>query len=136
MVVLTGNKRLYDRIDFKDRNTLKQLIEMREQFISTSFSSRGSAYDRNEPNQMFYDDIMLVYLDLDALIDKTDITDKRMRLLNLVMSGYSLYYIYTNFENYNQQATIKMFNRTLDKIAETQKLEEVKEERQDEDKTP
>jgi hypothetical protein len=44
------------------------------------------------------------------------------------MSGYTISYIYNNFENYRKRATISMFDRTLEKINETQRSKEAKED--------
>ena len=69
-----------------------------------------------------------MYVDLENLILESDLTDKNMRLIRMVMSGYTINYIYTNFENYDKEATTKMFNRTLEKINETQRSKEAKED--------
>lgn len=120
---MNNNGDLYNRIDFTNKATLKQLLYSRAQFESTGYASRGSAFDRNEPSNNLYTEIMVVYMDLDSLIEKARLTDKNMRLLNLVMNGYTVSYIYENFENYDENSTIKMFGRVLDKLIITYKEE-------------
>lgn len=114
---------MYDSIDFSDKDTLKQLLYSRASFESTGYASRSSAFDRNEPNNNLYTEIMVMYMDLDILISKSGLTDRNMRLLNLVMSGYTISYIYKNFENYDKKSTSQMFNRALEKIIITYKKE-------------
>lgn len=120
---MNNNGDLYNRIDFTNKATLKQLLYSRAQFESTGYASRGSVFDRNEPSNNLYTEIMVMYMDLDALIGKSGLTDKNMRLLNLVMNGYTISYIYKNFENYEKKSTSQMFNRTLEKIIITYKKE-------------
>lgn len=117
---------MYDSIDFSDKDTLKQLLYSRASFESTGYASRSSAFDRNEPNNNLYTEIMIMYMDLDELINSSGLTDKNMRLINLIMSGYTVSYIYENFENYDENATIKMFSRILDKISKTHRNKEVR----------
>lgn len=123
---LNNNRDVYSRIDFSNKDTLKQLMYSRASFESTGYASRASAFDRNEPSNNLYTDIMIVYMDLDRLIEESDLTKRNMRLINLVMSGYTISYIYENFENYDENATIKMFGRILDKIAMTHSNKEVR----------
>lgn len=126
------NKELYRKIDLKDRESVKQLLYYRAEFQQSNFTSSGSSYNRIEPNYSLYTDLIEIYTDLDNLIEESNLTDKNMRLLRLVMSGYTISYIYKNFENYSKRATISMFDRTLEKINETQRKKEAKE---DDDKT-
>lgn len=117
---------VYDEIDFSDKKVLKELMYSRAVFENTVYSSSSSTYDRIEPNNLFYDNIMFLYMDLDRLIYSAGLTDKNIELLELVMSGYTVSYIYNNFKGYNESATIKMFNRALDKIVDKNKRNEVK----------
>ena len=126
------NKELYKKIDLKDRESVKQLLYHKAEFQQSNFTSSGSSYDRIQPNHSLYTSLIEVYIDLENLILESNLTDKNMRLIKMVMSGYTINYIYTNFENYDKEATIKMFNRTLEKINETQRKKEAKE---DDDKT-
>ena len=132
MEFLGKNNELYKKIDLKDRETVKQLLYHKAEFQKSNFTSSGSSYDRIQPNHSLYTSLIEVYIDLENLILESDLTDKNMRLIRMVMSGYTINYIYTNFENYEKEATIKMFNRTLEKINETQRSKEAKE---DDDKT-
>ena len=127
------NNELYKKIDLKDRETVKQLLYHKAEFQRSNFTSGGSSYDRIQPNHSLYTSLIDVYIDLENLILESNLTDKNMRLIRIVMSGYTINDIYTNFENYDKEATIKMFNRTLEKINETQRSKEAKEE--DDDKT-
>ena len=124
---MSRNRELYDNIDFSDMDTLKQLMYSRASFESTGYASRASAFDRNEPNNSLYTDIMIVYMDLDELIKESRLTDKNIELINLVMSGYTISYIYNNFQDYDKSATRKMFYRVLDRIATTCRNKEVRE---------
>ena len=126
------NKELYKKIDLKDRESVKQLLYHKAEFQQSNFTSSGSSYNRIEPKYSLYTDLIEIYTDLDNLIEESNLTDKSMRLLRLVMSGYTISYIYENFENYSKRATISMFDRTLEKINETQRKKEAKE---DDDKT-
>lgn len=132
MEFLGKNNELYRKIDLKDRETVKQLLYHKAEFQKSNFTSSGSSYNRIQPNHSLYTNLIEVYTDLDILIEESDLTDKSMRLLRLVMSGYTISYIYNNFENYRKRATISMFDRTLEKINETQRSKEAKE---DDDKT-
>lgn len=123
-------KRLYERIDFKDKNTIKQLLYHKAQFEATGYESNGSNFNRIEPAQSSYLDMLDIYRDLDELIDRCDFTVRNKTLLRLVMSGYSISYIYNNFENYNKEATVKMFNRIIERINQEQGVVE-KEVKQD-----
>lgn len=114
---------LYKEVDFSNRNTLKQLLSSMAQFKNTGYANRSSMFDRVEPHNEIYTSVMLLYMDLESLIGRTDLTERNRRLIALVMNGYSINYIYSNFENYNKEATIKMYNRTLDKIIEKYKEE-------------
>ena len=126
------NKELYKKIDLKDRESVKQLLYHKAEFQQSNFTSSGSSYNRIEPKYSLYTDLIEIYADLDNLIEESNLTDKSMRILRLVMSGYTISYIYKNFENYSKRATISMFDRTLEKINETQRKKEAKE---DDDKT-
>lgn len=117
-------KDLYYKIDFNDRETVKALLLHRAEIIGSKFTSDGTMYNKISPTHSIYSDLIDIYIDLDNLISETDLTNKNKRLLNLVMSGYSINYIYRNFENYSQEPTIKMFNRTVEKINEAQKEKE------------
>lgn len=125
---MVRNRELYIKIDLKDRWTLKQLLLHRAEFQKSHFTSNGSSYNRIEPNYSLYTDLVEVYIDLDNIILESDLTDRNIRLLRLVMSGYTISYIYNNFENYDREATIKMFNRTLEKMIETQRNKEARED--------
>ena len=122
------NNELYQKIHLKDRATVKQLLSHKAEFQKSNFPSSGSSYDRVQPNHSLYTSLIEVYIDLENLILESDLTDKNMRLIRMVMSGYTINYIYTNFENYDKEATTKMFNRTLEKINETQRSKEAKED--------
>ena len=122
------NNELYKKIDLKDRETVKHLLYHKAEFQKSNFTSSGSSYDRVQPNHSLYTSLIEVYIDLENLILESDLTDKNMRLIRMVMSGYTINYIYTNFENYEKEATTKMFNRTLEKINETQRSKEAKED--------
>lgn len=125
---MVKNKILYRSIDLKDREVVKQLLYYRAEFQDSNFTSGGSQYNRVEPNHSLYTDLIDIYIDLDSLIEESGLTDKSMELLRLVMSGYTVSYIYNNFENYGKRATISMFDRTLEKINETQRKKEAKED--------
>lgn len=133
MEFLGKNNELYKKIDLKDRETVKQLLYHKAEFQKSNFTSSGSSYDRIQPNHSLYTNLIEIYIDLENLILESDLTDKNMRLIRMVMSGYTINYIYTNFENYEKEATTKMFNRTLEKINETQRSKEAKKE--DDNKT-
>lgn len=110
---------LYDMIDFSDRETLKQLLYKRAFFERSGYMSRGSAYDRNEINSNMYTDLIAIYMDLDDLIKRTNLTDRNLKLIELVMEGNTISYIYENIDGYSEYGTIKMFSRVLEKIAKT-----------------
>lgn len=130
---MNKNKELYNKIDLSDRETVKNLLNYRAYFKNSQYSSNGSNFNRIETYQSVYSDLIDIYTDLDILIDECCFTNKSKRLLRMVVSGYDIHYIYTNFENYNQEATIKMFNRIAEKITEKQIEKEGKE---DDYKTP
>lgn len=125
---MVKNRDIYEKINLKDRDTLKELLIHRAEFQKSNFTSNGSSYNRIEPNYNLYTDLVEVYIDLDNIIFESNLTDKNMRLLRMVMSGYTISYIYNNFENYEREATIKMFNRTLEKMIETQRNKEARED--------
>lgn len=127
MESLNKYKELYDNIDFKDREVVKTLLYYKPYFDKSDFISSGSSYNRIEPNQNMYLDLIDVYTDLDELVTSCDLSEKNKRLLRLVNSGYTISYIYTNFENYSKEATVKMFNRIAEKINEKQKEKEGRE---------
>ena len=127
MECLNKYKELYNNIDFKDKETIKKLIYFRPYFEKSDFISNGSSYNRIEPNQNMYLDLMDIYSDLDSIIEECNFSAKNKRLLRLLYSGYTVSYIYTNFENYNESATKMMFNRMLEKINEKQKEKEERE---------
>lgn len=130
---MNRHRDLYDNIDLSDRETVKNLLNYRASFKKSQYNSNGSNFNRIEPSQSFYSDLIDIYIDLDILIEECSFVGKSERLLRMVMSGYSIHYIYTNFENYNQEATIKMYNRIAERITEKQLEKEAKE---DENKTP
>lgn len=126
-------KELYRKVDFKDKETVKQLLYHGAVFKDSMYTSSGSSYNRIEPNHSLYTDLIDIYSDLDELIKESNLTDKNVRLLRLVMSGYTLSYIYENFENHGKSGTVNMFNRTIEKINETQRKKE--EAKEDDNKT-
>lgn len=128
MEFLGKNNELYRRIDLKDRETVKQLLYHKAEFQQSNFTSSGSSYNRIETNYSLYTSLIEIYTDLDNLIEQSNLTDKNMRLLRIVMSGYEISDIYNKFENYEKESAIKMFNRTLEKINETQRSKEAKED--------
>lgn len=109
----------YDNIDFSDRDTLKTLIDFRAEFKTTGYMSSFSGLANPKSYSTMNADILSIYIHLDELVENTELTQKNITLLRLVMSGYSVNYIYRNFENYNKEGTIKMYNRILEKIANT-----------------
>ena len=109
----------YDDINFSDRDTLKILIDFRAEFKTTGYMSSFSGLSNHKTYSTMNVNIMSIYDYLEELISDTELTQKNITLLRLVMSGYSVNYIYRNFENYNKEGTIKMYNRILEKIAET-----------------
>lgn len=121
-------KELYDKIDLKDKDTVKKLLYYRAQFETTGYEGSGSNFNRLDTSQSSYFEILDVYRDLDEIIHMCDFTVKNITLLRLVMSGYSISYIYNNFENYNKEATVKMFNRILERINQAQVEKEAKED--------
>lgn len=116
---MNSGRYLYDDIDFSNRDTLKALMDYRAEFKTTGYMSSFSGLSNHKTHSTMNVNIMSIYDHLEELIKETDLTQKNITLLRLVMSGYSVNYIYRNFENYNKEGTIKMYNRILEKIAET-----------------
>ena len=128
-------KELYNKIDLTDRETVKNLLLYRAYFEQTGFTSDGSAFNKISINQNSYTELLNIYIDLDVVIEECNLSVKNTTLLRLVVSGYTINYIYTNFENYNKEATKKMFNRIAEKIVERQ-LERNKEAEDNDDIAP
>lgn len=121
---LNKYRRYYHSIDFEDREVIKNLLYYRPYFEKSGFISDGTAFNKVSVTQEAYVDLIGIYADLDNIIKECNFSAKNERLLNLVNSGYTINYIYTNFENYNKEATKKMFNRIAERINERQRERE------------
>ena len=123
--LISKYSRLYDKIDLKDKKTVKNLLYHRAYFETIGFSSDGSAFNKIDSNHNTYASLIDIYADLDILIKECNFTEKNKRLLRLVESGYTINQIYVEFENYEKWSTLKMFDRIIERINEQQRKREV-----------
>lgn len=81
----------WESISFSEVSTLKLLIKRRAEidpFHIMKEEEEISCYSTNGV-PVFYELIEVIYLDLDALIKQTELTNKQLWLLNKLMRGYT-----------------------------------------------
>lgn len=114
---LTTGRGTYDRIDLSDKETVKSLLLYQSHFKYSNYTSNTSSLECIASQQEMYTDLMVTYIVLEEIIEECNFTGKSHRLMRLIGSGYTISYIYSNFENYRTpQATFQMLDRIVDKI--------------------